>query len=82
MLCVMHVKSLHLGLDDIVLPSSLDHSHVCSMCSQPSHSPKYQIDAPTDNPMIYDANVDLEYEDNVFDVLGGNVAEYVSLEVT
>jgi len=32
--------------------------------------------------MIYDANVDLEYEDNVFDVLGGNVAEYVSLEVT
>ena len=31
------------------------------------------------NPMICDANVDLGYEDNMLDVLDGNVDDYLSL---
>ena len=34
---------------------------------------------PIDIPIIFDANVDLGYEDNVFDVLVGSIDDYVSL---
>jgi len=49
------------------------------MCSQPSQSPEYFLDEPIDNPMIYHANIDLGYKDNIFDVLGGNLDNFVSL---
>ena len=34
---------------------------------------------PIDNPMICDANVDLDYKDNEFNVLGRNFQDYVSV---
>ena len=54
---------------NIVLPNPVDYSHVSSMCTQPSPSPKYYLDVPIDNPMICYANVNLDYEENIFDVL-------------
>jgi len=45
---------------------------------QPSISPKYSLDAPVDNPNICDFNVDLGYEDNEFNVPGGNVDDHAS----
>ena len=74
----MHEESPSLGCNN-VLPNPLDHSHVSPICSLPSPSTKYYIDAPISNPMIFDANVDLGYEDNMFSMLGGNVDDYVSL---
>jgi len=68
-----------LGFDDSVLLNPLDHSHTSCICSLPSHSPEYYLNEPTDNHMICDANVDLGYDDNIFDVLGGNVDNFVSL---
>jgi len=49
------------------------------MYLQPSPSRKYYVDVHTDNTVIFDANVDLGYEDNVFDVLGGSIDDYVSV---
>jgi len=62
-----------------VFPNPLGHSHVSPICSLPSHSPKYYLNAPIDNFMIYDANVDLGYENNIFSMLGGHLDNYVSL---
>ena len=42
-------------------------------------SPEYYLVEPIDNPMVFDANVYLSYEDNEFDVLSGNVDDYVSI---
>jgi len=75
----MHEESPSRGFDDIVLSNPLDHSHASSMCSPPSVSPEYSLDAPIDNPKICDANVDLGYEDNAFSMLGGNADNYVSI---
>ena len=75
----MHEKSPNLGFDDSVIPNSLDHSHVSPTCSLPSSSTKYYIDSPIENPMIFDANVDLDYEVNMFNILGGNANSFVSL---
>jgi len=68
-----HERSSSLGYDN-VLPNPLYQSHVSSMCSQPSCFPEYYFNVPIDNFMICDSNVDLGREDNMFDVLGGNVA--------
>jgi len=73
-----HEDLLSLGCD-IVLPNALNHSHVSLMCSQPCLSPTYFINVPIDNPMICDGIVDLGYKDNMFDMLGGNINDYVSL---
>jgi len=75
----MHKEFPSLGFDDSVVLSLLHHSHVSPMCSLPSPSPEYYIDKPIDNPMICDANVDLGYKDNLFNILGGNVDDYPSL---
>ena len=56
---------------NIVLPNSLDHSHAFSLCSLSSQSPEYYIDVSINNPMICDANADLGYKDNMFNMLGG-----------
>ena len=35
---------------------------------------------PIDNPVICDTNVDLGYEDNMFNMLGKNVDNFMSLD--
>jgi len=42
-------------------------------------SPEYYIDVPVDNPIICNATMDLGYEDNVLDMSGRNVYDYISL---
>jgi len=74
----MHENFPSLGFN-IILPNPLNHSYVFPMCSQSSSSPRYYIYMPIDNPMIFDANVVLGCEGNMFDMLGGNVDEYVFL---
>ena len=44
-----------------------------------SPSPKYYIYMPIDNPMICDGKIDLSYENNLFNMLGGNVDNFMSL---
>jgi len=73
-----HEESLSLDCDS-VLPNPFNHSHVFPMCLQPSSSPEYYFDVPIDSPMICDAIVDLGYDNNVVDVLDGNVDKFVSL---
>jgi len=75
----MHKESPSLGFDNNVLHNPLDYSHVSPMYLQPSSSPEYYIDVPIDNPMICNGNVDLGYENNMFNILGGNVDNFVSL---
>jgi len=74
----VHEGSPSLGSNH-VLPSPLEHSHVSIFCSQPSFSPKLDFDVPIDNFKISDSNVDLGHEDNVFNILGGNLENYESL---
>ena len=73
-----HKESSSLNYDNI-LSNPLGHSDVDPMCSQRSSSLKYYFDEPIDDPMICDSNVDLDYESNTFDVLGGNVDNFLSL---
>jgi len=75
----VHEESHSLDFHDIALPNFLDHSHVFPMCSQPSISLGYSLDVPVDNPKICDSNVDLGHQDNEFNVLGGNVHNFLSL---
>ena len=77
--CVYEWGVSSLGFDDNVLPEPLDHSHMSPMCSQPSISPEYSLDTPIDNLKIYDSNVDLGSVDNMFNMLGGNVDNFLSL---
>ena len=70
---------LALVLIIMFFPNRLDHSHVLPVCSLPSHSLEYYIDALISNPMIFDANSDLGYEDNMFSMLGGNVDNFMFL---
>jgi len=77
---VFMYKEFHtLGSDSIVLPNLLDHSHVSPMHLQPSLSPEYYIDVPSENLMIFYANNDLGYGDNMFSMLGTNVNNFMSL---
>jgi len=75
----IHKESPSLGFDDSVISNPLDHSYVSPMCSLPSPSPEYYIDTPIENPMIFYTNVDLDYEVNMFNMLGGNANNFVSL---
>jgi len=76
-MCLCMRGSPSLGCNN-VLPNPLNYSHV-SPNLQPSHSTDYYLDVPISNPMIFDANVNLGYEDNMFSMLGGNVHDFVSL---
>jgi len=49
------------------------------MCSQLSSSLEYYFDVPIDNLLICDANVDFGHDDNSFDVLDGNVDNFLFL---
>jgi len=75
----MHEESPSLSFDDSVIPNPRDHSHVSPMCSLPSVSPEYSLDAPTDNIKIFDSNVDLGHEVKMFNMLGENVDNFLSL---
>jgi len=60
-------------------PNPLDHTHVFPMSSQPSISSEYSLDVPIGNPKICDSIVDLGYEGKMFNMLGGNVVNFLSL---
>jgi len=75
----MHEESPSLGFDDSAIPNPLDHFHVSPICSLSSSSPKYFNDMPIKTPMIFDANIDLGYEVNMFNMLGGNAKNFLSL---
>jgi len=75
----IHEESPSLSFDNIVLPNPLDYSHISPIFLQPSPSPKYNIDTSIDNPMIFYANNDLGYENDMFSMLGGNVDSFMSL---
>ena len=60
-------------------PNPLGHSNVSPMCSQPSISSEYSLHVLIDNPKICDPKVDLGYEDNMFNMLGGNIDNFLSL---
>ena len=66
----VHMEFPSLDFNNIVSHNPIDHSHVSPICSLPSLSPE--------NPMIFDANIDLGYEDNMFSMLGGSIDDYVS----
>jgi len=75
----MYEEFPSLGFDNIILPNPLDHSHISCLYLQPCPSPEHCIDMPINNFLIYDANIDLGYEDNVFDVVGVKVDNFASL---
>ena len=57
-----------------VIPSSLEHSHVSTLCSPLSlSSPELYLDVPNDISMICDFNVDMGHDNNIFNMLRGNV---------
>ena len=65
---------------DDAIPISLERFHVSPMLSQPSSSsPELAFDVPIDNSEICESNVDVGNEDNMFNVLGGNVYSLESL---
>jgi len=74
----MHEESPSLACEN-VLPSPLEHSHISSLCSQPTFSPQYTYDVSIDNFEICDSNIDMGYADNIFHVIGGNVETFESL---
>ena len=73
----VHKECSKLGFNN-ALSNPLDQSHVSLMCSQPSFSLEHYFDVPINNPMIYDSNVDLDYEDTMLNVLGGYVVNFFS----
>jgi len=75
----MHGEFLSLGFDDSILLNPLDHSQASTLYSLPFPYPEYYIVVLVDNYMICNATMDLGHEANVFDTLGGNVDDYVSL---
>ena len=69
---------VHEGLPSLayenVIPSFLEHSHVSTLCSPHSlSSPELNLDVPNDISTIYDFNVDMGHDNNMFNMLGGNV---------
>jgi len=57
---------------DIVIPSSLERSHVSPMLSQPSFSPEHSFDVPNDISKLSYSNIDLGHENNIFNMLEGS----------
>jgi len=74
----VHEGSPSLGSNHVI-HSSLEHSHVSSFCSQRLFPLELDFVVPIDNFEICDFNVDLGNENNIFNVLGGNVENFESL---
>ena len=68
----VHEEFSSLGCN-YVIPIPTKHSYVSLTGSQPSLSPEYYFEAPIENPMFSDSNVDLGREENMFNMLSGNV---------
>jgi len=62
-----------------VIPNPIEHSYVSIMRSQPSFPPNYCIDVPNDISRLCGFKVDLGRENNMFNMLGGNVENFGSL---
>jgi len=75
----MHKDFPSPDFNNIVLPNPLDHSYVSPICSEPSFSLEYSLDMPIENPKICDSNVDLGHEVKMFNMLGGNIDNFLSL---
>jgi len=75
----LHEESPSIGSDDSVIPNLLDHFHASPICSLSPPSPEYYTDTPIENPLIFDANVDLGYAVNIINMLGGNANNFVFL---
>jgi len=75
----VHEGSYRLSYENF-LPNPLEHAHV-SIVSSPrsSSSPEYAFDVAIDNYEICESNVDVGDEDNMFNMLGGNVENFESL---
>ena len=78
MIFFQHKEPPSLGCHSDLL-NPVDYSHDSGLCSLPSPSLEHYIDVPIDYPMVFIANVNLGYENNEFDVLGGNANNFVSL---
>jgi len=75
----VHEGSPSLAYENII-PGSLEHSHISTFCSQPSlSSPELDLDVPNDISTICDFNVDMGHDNNMFNMLGGNVGNFESL---
>ena len=61
------------------LPNPIDDFHVLPICSLPPLSRKCYIDVPIDNPKSCDSKVDLGHVVKMFNMLGGNVDNSLSL---
>jgi len=75
----VHKDFPNLDFNNIIYATTIYHSHVSPIYSLPSPSPEYYLAELIGNPIIYDTNIDLGYEDNTFSVFGGNVDDCVSL---
>jgi len=64
---------------DNVMPNPLKHSPISIFCLQPSSSPELDLDVPNDISTICDFNVDMGHDNNMFNMLGGNVENFESL---
>jgi len=67
-----------LGCVDAI-SNSLECSHVSPMLSQPLFSHEHSFDMPNDISKLCDFNVSLSNEENVVNMLGGNVETFESL---
>jgi len=75
----MHEGSPSLGSNHVI-PNPLEHSHVSTLCSPLSlSSPELDLDVPNDISTICDFNVDVGHDNNMFNMLGGNVENFKSL---
>jgi len=75
----LHEGSPSLAYENVI-PSSLEHSHVSTLCSPPSlSSSELDLDAPNDISTICDFNADIGHDNNMFNMLGGNAENFESL---
>ena len=74
----VHKGSSSLACDNLI-PNSLEHCHV-DLCLPPSlSSPELDLDVSNDISMICDFNVDMGKDNNMFNMLRGNVENFESL---
>jgi len=71
------MRGLLVGCD--VIPNPLNHSYVSPMCSQPSFTPNYLFDMPNDISKLCDSKMNLDYDDNMLNLIGGSDETFESL---
>ena len=68
-----------LDFNNIVSHNPLDHTHVSRTWSQRFISPRCSLDVPINNPKSRDSEVGLGHAGKMFNMLGGNVDNFLSL---